>query len=147
MFDIPSIEHVLLACVMRTLNGEHSFDCCQWYIILLLCAGETIAQEILATLDNVGLPLAQCVGQAYDGASNMSGSRSGTAAIIAQQNPMAVYTHCKAHTLNLALMKSCKVVPQISESLLFNCWFIVYSICIKCICCSCCNLTKCREHT
>ena len=41
-------------------------------------------------------------GQAYDGASNMSGKISGAAAGIQSQYPLALYTHCASHCLILA---------------------------------------------
>ena len=43
-------------------------------------------------------------GQAYDGASKMSGKRSGTAARISSCYPLALYTHCAFHSLNLAVV-------------------------------------------
>ena len=43
-------------------------------------------------------------GQGYDGASNMSGIYRGVQARIRQQYPEAVYTHCRAHCLNLAIV-------------------------------------------
>lgn len=65
-----------------------------------------------------------CCGQAYDGASNMSGAVRGAAAVIAQDHPLALYCHCRSHVLNLALVKSCTTVRSISKSLriagLFN---------------------------
>jgi len=38
----------------------------------------------------------------------MAGARSGCKAIILQKAPMAVYTHCAAHQLNLAIVGACK---------------------------------------
>lgn len=38
--------------------------------------------------------LADCHGQCYDGALNMSGARKGVAAIITQEESRALYTHC-----------------------------------------------------
>ena len=55
----------------------------------------------------------KCRGQAYDGASNMSGRLRGTAAIIRQTHPLAVYQHCHSHILNLRLMKSAAGIPEI----------------------------------
>lgn len=78
-------------------------------------SGEALAKAILDVLEKLQIPIANCIGQAYDGASNMSGNVSGTAAIIKQANPRAVYTHCKAHVLNLSLMKGCKNVQAISK--------------------------------
>ena len=39
----------------------------------------------------------------------MSGARSGCSTIIRQQSPMAVYFHCAAHRLNLAVVSACKI--------------------------------------
>ena len=49
-------------------------------------------------------------GQGYDGAGNMAGKYSGTAALIQQQYPLAVYTHCTAHVLNLCIVKAMSIV-------------------------------------
>ena len=48
-------------------------------------------------------------GQGYDGASNMSGKYKGVQARIRTQYPEAIYSHCKAHCLNLAILHACKV--------------------------------------
>ena len=42
-------------------------------------------------------------GQAYDGASNMSGKISGAAARIQSQYPLALYTHCASYCFILAV--------------------------------------------
>ena len=36
----------------------------------------------------------------------MSGKRNGTAARISSQDPLALYTHCTSHCLNLAIVAS-----------------------------------------
>ena len=43
------------------------------------------------------LPLSQCKGQAYDGASNMSGHCHGVAATLQREQPTSLYVHCLAH--------------------------------------------------
>lgn len=53
-------------------------------------------------------------GQCYDGASAMSGKRSGLKTLIQQQNPKAVYVHCYAHTLSLAMNDVFKLQPKMS---------------------------------
>ena len=40
-------------------------------------------------------------GQSYDGASNMAGIYTGVQARIMKEQPMAHYTHCGAHRVNL----------------------------------------------
>ena len=50
------------------------------------------------------LTLVKMRGQGYDGASNMSGKFRGVKARVRQIFPEAIYTHCKAHCLNLAII-------------------------------------------
>lgn len=57
------------------------------------------------------------VGQGYDGASNMSGKFNGVQAIIhAKFAPCALYVHCAAHSLNLAISVTSKI-PAIRDCL------------------------------
>ncbi len=51
----------------------------------------------------LNISLAKVRGQCYDGASNMSGRRSGLAKKIMDEQPLAFYTHCYGHSLNLAV--------------------------------------------
>lgn len=71
--------------------------------------GEVLADAIIGHLTTWGLSLADLRGQCYDGSSNMSGARSGYRSIVQQQAPMAIYTHCAAHKLNLAVVSACKI--------------------------------------
>ena len=91
--------------------------------------GEAIASSILDTLPQWNLDIKNCRGQGYDGASNMSSSRRGTQALIREKSPKAVYTHCRAHCLNLTIVYSCDQ-PLIRNMLgTFNevCNFFKYS--------------------
>ena len=45
-------------------------------------------------------------GKAYDGASNMSRKTKRVGARISSQYPLALYTHCTSHCLNLAVVAS-----------------------------------------
>lgn len=65
-------------------------------------------------VSQLNLDMNKCIGQAYDGASNMSGREKGAASIILEKYPLASYQHCQAHCLNLALMKSCTSLPEMS---------------------------------
>lgn len=92
--------------------------------MLVSCIGENIASNIKAVLQDVGLGLERCRGQAYDGASNMSGEYRGTAAIIRRDAPKAVYQHCQSHILNLVLMKLSTAITEIG-------WYLFSIIFIK----------------
>lgn len=46
-------------------------------------------------------------GQGYDGASNMAGRFKGAQAVVRETYPKALYVHCAAHSLNLAVSAAC----------------------------------------
>ncbi len=68
---------------------------------------DTKAETLFAVIKDLfircNLPLEMCRSQAYDGAANMQGKRSGVAARFLAENPAAVPVHCFAHSLNLCL--------------------------------------------
>eukprot|EP00731_Ephydatia_muelleri_P028984 Em0020g628a len=65
----------------------------------------------------VGLDPSKIHGQAYDGAAVMSSNRAGVQAKIKEFAPLALYTHCYSHYLNLSLASACKLQkPQFFES-------------------------------
>ena len=72
----------------------------------------TLTAAIRDVLLRMNLTMAQCRGQCYDGASNMTGSKHGVAAQLLAEEPCALLTHCYGHALNLAVadaMKQSKV--------------------------------------
>lgn len=66
-------------------------------------SGESLSEAFLTQLRNSGVNLEKLRGQGYDGASNMSGKFRGVQARIREVQPQALYTHCRAHCLNLAI--------------------------------------------
>ena len=52
-------------------------------------------------VDSLNVDLANCRGQAYDNASNMSGRYNGLQAHLKNKNPLIHYIPCAAHSLNL----------------------------------------------
>ncbi len=70
--------------------------------------GQDLAQLLLESLQTWGIEIQRMRGQGYDGAANMSGRHNGVQAVIASQIPGAVYVHCQAHCLNLALVHASK---------------------------------------
>ena len=70
-----------------------------------------IANAIVQSLENLGLSLSNLRGQYYDGGSTMSGEKAGVQARIREKQPKALYTHCAGHSLNLAILNSCSIVP------------------------------------
>ena len=67
----------------------------------------------------LNLAITKLRGQCYDGCSTMSGSRSGVAIRIMEEECRAVYTHCYGHSLNLAAsdaIKSSKIMKDALET-------------------------------
>ena len=69
--------------------------------------GESLFNKLTDVLCTLDLPLAQLRAQCYDGAANMRGRYSGLATRVQEVAKMAVYVHCHAHQLNLALQQAC----------------------------------------
>ena len=80
--------------------------------------------------DAMNLPMSKLRGQCYDGASVMSGIRSGVAKQIADFEPRAIFTHCYGHALNLAVadtVKQSKVMRNALETTYEIRKLIIYS--------------------
>lgn len=73
-------------------------------------SGSALSEKILSTLAELKLDARLMRGQGYDGAGNMAGKNKGTAALIREQYPLAVYTHCASHVLNLCIMEAMSTV-------------------------------------
>ena len=73
---------------------------------LVRVTGEAIASQIISDLKCLGLDVKNIRGQGYDGASNMASGTRGVQALIKQQSPLATYTHCSGHCLNLVIAHS-----------------------------------------
>ena len=65
--------------------------------------GQKLADCIVSMLARLGLPIEEMRGQAYDDAAAMSSSNG------KRLYPLALYTHCNSHVLNLAIAGSCSV--------------------------------------
>ena len=65
--------------------------------------GLTIFSAIKDLLVRCNLPMGKCIGQAYDGAGNMSGIRNGVQALVKKECGNCLYVHCFAHSLNLCV--------------------------------------------
>ena len=65
----------------------------------------------------MNLSVSNCRGQCYDGASNMSGHRNGVSTQITAEESRALYTHCYAHSLNLAVSDAIKQSKMCQDTL------------------------------
>ena len=78
---------------------------------------ETIAASIKDALIRLNISISKCRGQTYDGASAMSGRKSGVQARLKQQQPKALYNHCHGHMINLVCAENIKTSKCVSDSL------------------------------
>ena len=69
------------------------------------------------------LPIANCIGQAYDGAANTSGVRNGVQALMYKEANHCLYVHCFAHSLNLCVQDVTKRCE-----LLLNCMEFIFQL-------------------
>uniref|UniRef100_A0A2S2Q612 Repressor of the inhibitor of the protein kinase n=1 Tax=Sipha flava TaxID=143950 RepID=A0A2S2Q612_9HEMI len=73
--------------------------------------GEALANSISNGLSKCGIDCSYLHGQGYDGAINMSGQFKGVQSIVRLKYPKAVYVHCSAHSLNLAVSTASGIRP------------------------------------
>jgi len=126
----------IIADGTQDLSGKEQLSICIRYVSKDLVPFETfiglyevkeatrvaLANVLLDTLTRFSLPLKNLRGQAYDGAANMSGTFNGVQSIMRSNQPLAFYTHCAAHRVNLV----CQSVAE-SEALQ-NVLFIVHDL-------------------
>ena len=83
--------------------------------------GRAIVYIIETALATCHLDATKMRRQAHDGASNMLGQYNGCATLIQQKYPLAVYSHCCSHVLNLAVVSTCNLfwyktyLPQLAR--------------------------------
>ncbi|CAF1118598.1 unnamed protein product, partial [Brachionus calyciflorus] len=80
-------------------------------------SGESLLGVVKKYLADSCLDFANIVGQCYDGASNIKGEYKGLAARVRLEAPTALYIHCYAHRLNLALLDSCDNIKEVHNTL------------------------------
>jgi hypothetical protein len=78
--------------------------------------GQGLATLIIGSLIKKGFNMQALIGQGYDGAATMSGHLNGVRDAVQKEYPLALYVHCVAHSLNLALSNSCGI-PLIRNTL------------------------------
>ena len=108
-------------------NDPHIEECLINFMHLERTNATMISRKILKSLSDPSISLdpSNIRGQAYDGASVMSSGKEGVQAKIKEISPLALFTHCYAHCLNLSIAASCKLsevrnlIGLINEAYLF----------------------------
>ena len=112
--DISRNEHMCIS--IRWVNDRYEISEDPLGLVQL---PETKAVTLFSVVKDVltrcSLPIVLCRGQAYDGASNMSGARNGVQALVKHEADRALYVHCFAHSLNLCVQEVSKGIELIQN--------------------------------
>ena len=105
--------------------------------------GNVLVTALLRCLSDWDLSYVDMHGECYDGSTNMSGAKNGCKSIVHEHAPMATYTHCAAHRLNLAIVSACNIqtfksteacIGEISRFFKFSAkWQCLFKKCIDCL--------------
>ena len=79
--------------------------------------GLALYELIKTVFCKLKLEIVNIVGQCYDAASNMSGIHKGLAIWVKGDSPKAIYVHCHAHRLNLALQAALAEIEPLQNAL------------------------------
>ena len=105
-------KDVLLVCLrfLNSINGEQKVEetFFQSMHMKRRTSGKNLGQNIIEILRSNELVMADCRGQAYDGAAAMSSDRCGAQTEVRKEAPNVAYTHCRSHVINLAIVAACK---------------------------------------
>ena len=102
--------------ILRYLTKEgESFFVQERFLAFVDCckkSGIEIANLIMETLDKYRIPSADCRGQGYDNAANMSGKYNGAQKHVTAINPLCMYSPCACHPLNLCGADSAEICTE-----------------------------------
>ena len=116
-----NVEHLAVCLRFVDASGEIREEFVS-FVKMVRVRAVDIEQAITGLLTNLGLSLEDLRGQGYDGASTMSGEKSGVQRRILDKQPKAVYTHCSGHSLNLVIAQAC------AEPCVRNCISVIKAI-------------------
>jgi len=104
---------IVLRCVHKSTHTVHEHFLT--FVKAESLTADSLSQYILKTLEDYNFDPSLMVSQGYDGASVMSGPCSGVQQYIKAVASKAIYVHCYAHCLNLALVNCVRNVQEASE--------------------------------
>lgn len=114
--DISGVQQMSLCIRCTDFSISNVEELFLQFVPLHDVTGKGIAATIIDKLKDLGIDMTKLRGQGYDGASNLSGKFNGVQAHVQALFPKALYVHCAAHSLNLAVSNSCEV-PSIRNCL------------------------------
>lgn len=128
--DSSHMEQTTIILRYVAYSGEsNEFEVIERFLEFVNCnekTGEAITDLILQTLQKYNILISDCRGQGYDNGSNMSGPYKGVQARILNINPLAIYSPCACHSLNLCGVHAAECCP--SATLIFGIIQKLYNI-------------------
>ena len=118
-------ELQLLQRMPRGESQERILQFIEWDTEL---SGNALNDKIINLITQKLQPdLQDCRGQCYDGAGNMAGKVPRVSSRVLSVNPLALYTHCSSHRLNLCVASSCQIqsVRNMMENVTKLCNFLI----------------------
>ena len=112
--DVSATEQMSI-CI-RFVNSN--MEVCEeflGFVKLTKMDAQSVFDVLIPTLEGWGLDLTALVGQGYDGAAVMSGSKNGVQKKVSDAYPNAIYVHCRSHVLNLALAGACTGIDSVRD--------------------------------
>jgi Domain of unknown function (DUF4371)/hAT family C-terminal dimerisation region len=110
----PDLSHCdQLTFTIRYVKNAEPVERFLQFIPIFGHGAENLCDVIIQFLQDNGISLLDCRGQAYDNASNMAGKYSGVQARIKQLNPLATFVPCAGHSLNLVGVKAVECCTQV----------------------------------
>ena len=116
MTDVSNHEQLVICIRWVGHNFEPHEDMIRFYQIEDNKT-ETSFKSIKDVLNRMDIPLTDCSGQCYDGASNMVGAKTGVATRIKEIEPRALLTHCYGCALQLAVCDTIKAIKLMRDTL------------------------------
>ena len=107
--EVKCHKYELLAICVRYVENLTINEVFLKFVNVSSCRNtEFLYNSIKTTLSDIGIYNIPIVCQSYDGASVMNGVHGGVQRLIKNDHESAIYIHCMAHRLNLALVESTK---------------------------------------
>ncbi|CAI6370434.1 unnamed protein product [Macrosiphum euphorbiae] len=107
--DIAGLEQVSICVRYIDLKSYELHEDFLQFVPTTDASGKGLSRLILDNLREFGIDTQYLRDQGYDGAAAMAGKYNGVQAYIKKEHPLALYVHCSAHSLNLAVSVSCNV--------------------------------------
>ena len=117
--DVSNIEQVVICLRWVSERFEAREDFIGLYQVESIEA-EKLYRVITNVMLRLNLAVSKVRGQCYDGASAMTGAKSGVVARMYTVEPRAVFTHCYSHALNLACadtIRQCKLIRDALDTM------------------------------